>query len=73
MQRLRQCRAESFISSLTNKVAHHYSFKTGDEARTALFESIEMFYHRQRRPAFVDDISPTDYEQSIVVAELTVR
>ena len=41
--------AESFFSSLKNELVHHTSFKTRDEATTAIFEYIEVFYNRQRR------------------------
>ena len=41
--------AESFFSSLKNELIHHSSYKTREEARTAIFEYIEMFYNRKRR------------------------
>jgi hypothetical protein len=38
--------AESFFSSLKNELVHHCSFRTRDEARTAIFKYIEVFYKR---------------------------
>jgi len=42
--------------------------ETRDEARTAIFEYIEVFYNRQRRHQSPDYVSPVDYERSRVVA-----
>jgi putative transposase len=55
--------AESFFSSLKNELIHHSSYKTRDEARTAIFEYIEMFYNRKRRHQSLDYLSPVDYER----------
>lgn len=60
--------AESFFSSLKNELVHHRSFKNRDEARTAIFEYIEVFYNRQRRHQSLDYVSPIDYERSRAVA-----
>lgn len=60
--------AESFFSSLKNELVHHCSFKTREEARTAVFEYIEVFYNRQRRHQSLDYVSPVAYERSMAVA-----
>jgi putative transposase len=60
--------AESFFSSLKNELVNHCSFKTREEARTAVFEYIEVFYNRQRRHQSLDYLSPVDYERSMAVA-----
>jgi putative transposase len=52
--------AESFFSSLKNELIHHNSFRTRGEARTAIFEYVEVFYNRQRS---LDYCSPVDYER----------
>jgi putative transposase len=59
--------AESFFSSLKNELVHHSSFKTRNEARTATFEYIEVFYNRQRRHQSLNYLSPIDYERSRAV------
>jgi putative transposase len=56
--------AESFFSSLKNELIHHSTFRTRHEARTAIFEYIEVFYNRQRRHQALDFISPIDYERN---------
>ena len=58
--------AESFFSSLKNELIHHSSFRTRGEARTAIFEYIEVFYNRQRRHQSLDYCSPVDYERKAV-------
>jgi transposase InsO family protein len=52
---------ESFFSSLKNELVNHCSFKTREEARTAVFEYIEVFYNRQRRHQALDYVSPGDF------------
>jgi putative transposase len=56
--------AESFFSSLKNELIHHSTFRTRHEARTAIFEYIEVFYNRQRIHQSLDFISPIDYERN---------
>ena len=40
--------AESFFSNLKNEWVHHHDFITRDEAKLAIFDYIECFYHRNR-------------------------
>ncbi len=40
--------AESFFHTLKTELVHHCDFKTREEARSAIFEYIEVFYNRQR-------------------------
>jgi transposase InsO family protein len=40
--------AESFFSNLKNELVHHFRFNTRDEARSAIFDYIELFYNRKR-------------------------
>jgi putative transposase len=40
--------AESFFHTLKIELIHHCDFATREEARTAIFEYIEVFYNRQR-------------------------
>ena len=39
---------ESFFASLKKEHVHHARFRTRAEARTAVFEYIEVFHNRQR-------------------------
>lgn len=41
--------AESFFSTLKRELVHRVHFATRAQARSAIFEFIEVFYNRQRR------------------------
>lgn len=56
--------AESFFSTLKNELVHHRDFKTRDQARTEIFDYIELFYNRQRAHATLRYRSPIDYENT---------
>jgi putative transposase len=62
---------ESFFSNLKNELTHHRRFVTRDEARTEIFEYIEVFYNRQRAHATLRFMSPVEYENSSRVAVQT--
>lgn len=53
---------ESFFSSLKNEIIHHQDYRTRDEARTEIFEYIELFYNRRRIHQSLDYLSPMKYE-----------
>ena len=55
--------AESFISTLKNELTHHLQFNTREEARTAIFEYIEVFYNRQRLHQTLGYQSPAEFER----------
>ena len=59
--------AESFFSSLKNEVVHHRNYQTRDEARTEIFEYIELFYNRKRLHQSLDYQTPMKYESAIVL------
>jgi len=54
---------ESFFSSLKNEGTDHETFPDRDQARTALFAYIELFYNRQRVHATLNYQSPEQYER----------
>jgi putative transposase len=54
--------AESFFSSLKNELTHHERFDTIDDARTRIFDYIEVFYNRQRKHQALGYRSPTQFE-----------
>jgi len=39
---------ESFFSSLKHELTHHECFESRDEARSRIFDYIELFYNRKR-------------------------
>lgn len=55
--------AESFFSTLKNELIHGQWFQDRDEARTAIFDYIEVFYNRQRRHQTLGYRSPDEFER----------
>ena len=54
--------AESFFSTLKNELVHDRTFLTRDEARSQVFEFIEVFYNRQRAHQTLGYVSPAAFE-----------
>ena len=54
---------ESFFSSLRNKFVHHWQFQNQAEAQTAIVDSVERFYNRQRLYQALSYRSPEEFEQ----------
>jgi transposase InsO family protein len=66
--------AESFFATLERELPARQLFQIQSEARTALFEYIEVFYNRQRRHSALGYLSPEAYArrwatQTAVVAQ----
>lgn len=59
--------AESFFSTLKNELVHDRTFLTRDEARSQVFEFIEVFYNRQRVHQTLGYVSPVAFEARRVV------
>ena len=57
--------AESFFATLKRELADRADWHTRDEARTAVFEYIEVWYNQQRRHSSLGYQSPLDYEQQL--------
>lgn len=55
--------AESFFSTLKNEIVHHHTFQSREEARTAIFDYIEVFYNRQRLHQTLGYLAPAEFEQ----------
>jgi transposase InsO family protein len=56
---------ESFWSSLKRELVHRVQFATRAQARTAIFEWIEIFYNRERLHSAIGYQSPVDFEQQL--------
>ena len=54
---------ESFFATLKAELVNREQFKTRQEAKTKIFEYIEVFYNRQRRHSTLGNQSPVDFEQ----------
>jgi len=53
---------ESFFSSLKNELTHHERFANVEEARSQVFDYIEVFYNRQRKHEALNYCSPEQFE-----------
>lgn len=60
--------AESFFANLKNELTYHRDFRTRKEARTAIFDYIELFYNRKRPHQTLNYASPVEYETMQAVA-----
>jgi putative transposase len=54
---------ESFFSTLKAECVERHDFQTPDEARTCIFEYLEVFYNRQRLHSSLGYRSPMTFEQ----------
>jgi len=54
---------ESFFSSQKVELIYAENYQTVDQARSGVFEYIEMFYNCKRRHSAINYMSPTDYEE----------
>jgi len=57
--------AESFFSSLKNELVHHCDFTTRDQARSEIFEYIELFYNRKRLHQSLNYQTPMKYKSGV--------
>lgn len=57
--------AESFFHTLKTELIYLEDFKTHEQARTGVFEYIEVFYNRQRCHSATDYLAPLAYEQTL--------
>ena len=55
--------AESFFQLLKRERVKRKIYSTRDEARSDIFDYIEMFYNIKRRHGFNNQLSPVEYEQ----------
>ncbi|WP_155084804.1 IS3 family transposase [Piscirickettsia salmonis] len=56
--------SESFFHTLKTELVHHMNFKNRQEAKSAIFEYIEVFYNRKRIHSANDYLSPEEYEHN---------
>jgi putative transposase len=53
---------ESFFHTLKTEWVYRFKYKTRQEAKTSLFDYIEIFYNRQRRHSALQYMNPCQYE-----------
>ncbi|PTU33257.1 IS3 family transposase, partial [Stenotrophobium rhamnosiphilum] len=56
--------AESFFSSLKKERVRNRTYDSREDARSDLFDYIEVFYNRSRRHSHIGNISPYEYERA---------
>lgn len=56
---------ESFWATLKTELVHHERYATRDQARTSIFEYIEVFYNRKRLHSSLGYVSPEQFEASL--------
>ena len=54
---------ESFWRTLKEECCGQIIFSSRNEAKAAIFEYIEVFYHRKRRHSSLEYLCPVDYEK----------
>ena len=54
---------ETFFHTLKTELMFDYVFETREEAKSAIFEYIEIFYNRERRHSTLGYCSPVKFEQ----------
>jgi putative transposase len=60
---------ESFHASLEKELLRRRSLRTRQEARTAVFDYIEVFYNRERLHSTLGNRSPAEYERDHETAD----
>jgi putative transposase len=55
--------AESFFSSLKKEQVKQKIYATRAEAKSEIFEYIEVFYNRKRRHSYLNQMSPMAFEK----------
>lgn len=54
---------ESFFATLKKELVRGSDWRTRDEARSAVFDFIEVWYNRERKHSALGYVSPTEYER----------
>ena len=57
--------AESFFQLLKRERVRRHVYATREEARSDVFNYIEMFYNTRRRHGFNNQLSPVEYEERL--------
>jgi len=55
--------AESFFGTLKKELITQQSYQTRDQAKSSIFEYIEVFYNKVRLHSYLNYKSPCDFEQ----------
>jgi putative transposase len=61
--------AESFFKSLKNELVYQTYFYTKKQAKRELFEYIEFYYNRTRSHSYLNNLSPSKFEEINLVLQ----
>jgi putative transposase len=61
--------AESFFNTLKRELVNNQTYKDIDEARSSIFEYIEVFYNKIRRYSYCNYESPDNFEKAFYNAQ----
>jgi putative transposase len=64
--------AESFFATLKKRVTRKKIFATRDEAKSEIFNFIEMFYNPEKRHSHTGGVSPAKFEEAYFLEQQTV-
>jgi putative transposase len=64
--------AERFFGTLKKRVLRNKIFSMRDEAKTEIFNFIEMFYNPKKRHSHTGGVSPTKFEEAYFLEQQTV-
>lgn len=59
---------ESFFGTLKQELVHRCDFKSRTEARSAIFEWLEVWYNRARRHSALGYLSPMEFERRALIS-----
>ena len=64
--------AESFFATFKKRVTRQKIYSTRDEAKTEIFNFIEMFYNPKKRHSHTGGVSPAKFEETYFLEQQTV-
>ena len=65
--------SESFFGTVKRELMLHKKFKDKEEAKTLLFDYIEVFYNRKRKHSTLGYLPPTEFERVFQTQRVTVN
>ncbi len=64
---------ESFFGTLKTELVYQHQFATRQQARSAIFEYVEVFYNRKRRHSALGYLSPVEFEAQQRASQLVTQ
>jgi len=64
--------AESFFATFKNRVTNRKIYSTREDAKTEIFNFLEMFYNPIKRHSHTGSVSPAKYEEAYLLESTRV-